>query len=90
MADKKPRTKTTEEAADPLEKDLERLESLVEQLESGEVGLEKSIDLFAEGRRIGQRALKRLDELERRIEIVTGEGADGDLSTEPFDEDQER
>lgn len=54
----------------PLEEALDRLEAIVGKLESGEVDLEKSIDLYVEGKELGQRALKRLDALERRIQIV--------------------
>ena len=67
----------------PLEKMVERLEQIVEQLESGDADLEKSIDLYREGKTLGGEALKRLDALERRIEVVTG-GEGEDLETDDF------
>ncbi|MCB2154299.1 exodeoxyribonuclease VII small subunit [bacterium] len=70
-----------------FEKSLERLEAVVEKLESGEVDLEKAIELYEEGRRVGQECLKRLEELEKRVQIVR-ENAQGELETEDF-EDQE-
>ena len=69
----------------PFEKALERLEAVVEKLESGEVDLEKSIELYEEGRRIGQDCLKRLEALEERVRIVR-RGAQGELETEDFEE----
>ncbi|MCC5874976.1 MAG: exodeoxyribonuclease VII small subunit [Candidatus Sumerlaeia bacterium] len=66
-----------------LEKSLERLEKIVEQLESGETDLEKSIDLYLEGKKIGEGALKRLDALERKIQVVVGDEGD-ELEVEDF------
>jgi exodeoxyribonuclease VII small subunit len=67
----------------PLEKVVERLEGIVEELESGKADLEKSIELYREGKSLGDRALKRLDALERRIQLVVH--ADGEtLETEEF------
>jgi exodeoxyribonuclease VII small subunit len=67
----------------PLEKTLERLEEIVARLESGEVSLEKSIELYEEGRRLGGECLERLEVLERRVQLVR-ERADGTLETEEF------
>lgn len=67
----------------PLEKSLERLEKIVEQLESGDVDLEKSIDLYLEGKKIGEGALKRLDALERKIQVVVGDDGE-ELEVEDF------
>lgn len=68
----------------PLEKSLERLEAIVEKLESGDVPLEKSIELYEEGRKLGQNCVERLGGLEQRIQKVL-ENPDGTLSTEPLD-----
>ncbi|MBI5154985.1 exodeoxyribonuclease VII small subunit [Candidatus Poribacteria bacterium] len=68
----------------PLEKSLERLEKIVEQLESGEVPLEKSIELYEEGCRLGRACLTRLDGLEKQVQLVR-EGAEGQLETEDFE-----
>ncbi len=70
-----------------LEKAISRLEEIVAKLESGEVDLEKSIDLYAEAVRLGKLASTKLEAIERRIELVT-EGADGNLRTAPFPEAQ--
>jgi exodeoxyribonuclease VII small subunit len=73
----------------PLENEIARLEEIVAQLESGETSLEKSIELYGEGHRIGRKALARLEDLERRIDIVARESEDGSLETVPFEEDDQ-
>lgn len=70
-----------------LEQAVERLEKIVETLESGDADLEKSIDLYLEGKRLGQVALRKLEVLERRIQVVTGENPDGSLQTKDFQEE---
>jgi exodeoxyribonuclease VII small subunit len=70
--------------SEPLEKRLARLEAIVERLESGEVALEKSIDLYEEGRALAAGCLEALEALEQRVRIVRGEGADDSLETEDF------
>lgn len=74
-----------EEKEPPLEKVIERLETIVEKLESGEVALEKSIDLYEEGRLLGAKCLERLAKLEKRVHLVMENGTGG-LQTKPFDE----
>lgn len=69
-----------------LEATVSRLEAIVEELESGEADLERSIELFQEGRKLGAQALKKLDALERRVQIVVkGEG--DKLALEDFERD---
>jgi exodeoxyribonuclease VII small subunit len=68
---------------EPLEQSLAKLEKIVASLESGEVPLEKSIELYEEGRKLGADCLERLENLERRVQLVR-EGADGTLETEDF------
>jgi exodeoxyribonuclease VII small subunit len=75
-----------EEPDKPLEEEINRLEKIVAQLESGKVSLEASIDLFIEGKRIGNRALQRLDALDQRIEIIAGQTPDGSLVTESWED----
>jgi len=67
-----------------LEQAVQRLEAIVEELESGEVDLEKSIGLYAEGKKLGREALRKLEALEKRVQIVTSDGEDG-LVTEDFE-----
>ena len=79
--------KKVEEKNPSLEKAVERLESIVDELESGEADLEKSIALYAEGKKLERLALKQLDSLERRIQIVVRASEEG-LELEAFEEDK--
>lgn len=70
--------------APSLEAAITRLEEIVAALESGEVDLDQSIDLYAEGRRLGALALQRLEALERRVQVVK-QGEEGGLEVEDFE-----
>ena len=62
---------------------LGRLEQIVDQLESGDLPLEKSLKVFEEGVALARRCAKYLEEAEKRIELLTKDEA-GLLKTEPF------
>lgn len=81
--------KTEQAPEEPtLEQAVQRLDSIVEELESGEADLEKSITLFEEGQKLGKLALIKLDALERRIELVTADDGE-ELKTEEFLEEDD-
>ena len=61
-----------------------RLERVVAELESGQLTLEQSIEKFAEGVRIARDASRKLDEAERRVELLVLT-ADGDEEAVPFE-----
>jgi exodeoxyribonuclease VII small subunit len=77
--------KSKEESQDQpaFEERLGRLEQIVEKLESGEVGLDESLKLYAEGAGLIRDCRKTLAEAEKKIAKLT-ETASGDLATEPF------
>lgn len=77
----------TKDAEAPLEQTVERLEAIVKELESGNADLERSIELFQEGRQLGTRALKKLESLERRVQVVI-KREDGKLVTEDFENEE--
>jgi exodeoxyribonuclease VII small subunit len=68
-----------------FEDGLRALETIVRQLESGDVPLEDSISLYEKGEKLRLHCQKRLDAAQARIErIVTGpDGAPA--GTQPFD-----
>ena len=74
--------------ADTKNKDLS-VEKALEKLESGEASLEKSIELYEEGRRLGAVCRESLDALERRVQLVR-EGADGKPVLEDLDPEEAR
>ena len=53
-----------------FEASLEALEQIVHQLESGDLPLEKSLELFEDGIRLSRQCQERLTQAERRIEIL--------------------
>jgi exodeoxyribonuclease VII small subunit len=53
-----------------FEASLEALEQIVHQLESGDLPLEKSLELFEQGIRLSRECQERLGQAERRIEIL--------------------
>jgi exodeoxyribonuclease VII small subunit len=78
-----------------FESSLAALERIVRELERGELPLEKSLELFEEGVRLSRECQERLNEAERRIEVLLQDndgrtfasalGAD-DLARAGFDE----
>ena len=63
---------------------VKRLERVVSELESGQLSLEQSIEKFAEGVRLAKDASRKLDEAERRVEMLV-RGAGGDDEVVPLD-----
>lgn len=53
-----------------FEASLEALEQIVQQLEDGDLPLEKSLELFEQGIRLSRECQERLGQAERRIEIL--------------------
>ncbi len=53
-----------------FEASLEALEQIVHQLEGGDLPLEKSLELFEEGIRLSRQCQERLNQAERRIELL--------------------
>ena len=67
-----------------FEASMKRLETIVEELEAGELTLEDSIARYEEGMRLSRRLTQVLDESEKRIErLVESQGAGP--ATEPME-----
>ncbi len=60
-----------------FEEATKRLAKIVEQLESGDLPLERALQLFEEGVRLAREAQERLDRAERRVEELLGIDAQG-------------
>ena len=54
-----------------LEQNLEKLETLVGSIESGELGLEESLKKFEEGVGVYKECKKALGEIEKKIKVLT-------------------
>ena len=71
-----------------FESSLKELERIVEELEAGDLPLEHSLELFEQGVKLSRECQKRLDEAERRVEILL-KGNDGSFRTAAFEEPEE-
>lgn len=60
-----------------FEESTRRLAKIVEQLEAGDLPLERSLELFEEGVKLAREAQERLDRAERRVEELLGLDAQG-------------
>ena len=69
-----------------FEEALKRLEEIVQRMESGDLALEDSLGLFEEGVRLTRVCSQRLDEAEKKIELLTRDEKGG-VKAEPADPD---
>jgi exodeoxyribonuclease VII small subunit len=68
-----------------FEQAMEKLESIVEKLESGELTLEDSVKAFEEGIELSRLCKKKLESAEDRVKKIV-EKAEGDFDLELFEE----
>jgi len=68
-----------------LEKSLAELEALVEELESGDLPLDKAMKKFEEGIKLTRGCRAALQDAERKVEILLQDA--GDESLEAFESD---
>src|SRR6185436_19810335 len=66
-----------------FEESLGTLEKIVIQLESGELPLERALELFEEGVGLARRCQTQLEEAERKVELLLRER--GEIRTVPFE-----
>ena len=62
---------------------LSRLATIVDELERGDLPLERSLAVFEEGVKLSRLAKERLDDAERRVEVLLDSG-----ETRPLTEDE--
>jgi exodeoxyribonuclease VII small subunit len=63
---------------------LKKLEKVVSKLEDGNIPLEESLKLFEEGIRLSRFCNQKLEEAERKVEILM-KNREGVIKTEPFE-----
>jgi exodeoxyribonuclease VII small subunit len=66
-----------------FEEELANLEAVVAQIDSGELTLEESIDAFERGVGLVRSLNQKLDEFDRRVELLT-RGPNGELRVAPY------
>lgn len=79
-----PRAGVRPEDGVKFEDQLENLEAIVTRIDSGELSLEESIDAFERGVRLVRSLNHKLDEVERRVEVLM-RGAGGELKSTPYE-----
>ena len=72
-----------------FEKAFQQLEKIVQRLEGEELPLDESLQLFEEGIRLSRFCHQRLEEVEKKIELILAD-AKGQPVTEPFEEEETR
>jgi len=67
---------------------LARLEEIVQELEKGDIPLEQSLKLFEEGIKLSRLCSKRLEDAERRVDVLLKDKS-GNMVAQPFEEQEE-
>ncbi|HJQ38839.1 MAG TPA: exodeoxyribonuclease VII small subunit [Thermoanaerobaculia bacterium] len=70
-----------------FEKAFQQLEKIVQRLESENLPLDESLQLFEEGISLSRFCHQRLEEVEKKIETILAD-AKGQPVTEPFDAEE--
>jgi exodeoxyribonuclease VII small subunit len=71
-----------------FEKAMQRLEEIVQELETGELPLEDSLKKFEEGVKLSKYCSCVLDETEKKVALLLKD-RDGNLFESPFEEEEE-
>ena len=65
---------------------LGRIEQLVQELEDGEIALDKMLEKYEEGSRLIRFCMEQLNSAEAKIKKLTEEQGTGNFMTEPLEE----
>ena len=71
-----------EKAPPSFEAGLQELEQIVKEMESGDLPLERALELFEKGMKISENCRKQLEEAETRVEVLVRKG--DKVQAEPF------
>ncbi len=83
-----PQSASSSEAPPSLEKAMQRLEEIVQDMESEKLSLDTLISRYEEGVKLVKLCQERLDGAEQRIHIVTRD-LEGKTSLQPFEPSQD-
>ncbi|HET9178388.1 MAG TPA: exodeoxyribonuclease VII small subunit [Terriglobia bacterium] len=70
-----------------FEKNIERLEAIVRQLDDANLPLEQALQIYEEGMKLSEVCQKQLQEAECRIQVLMKK-ADGKVVAEPFEREE--
>ena len=80
----------TEKKKISIEKAMEKLEKVVDELEQGNIDLEEAFDKFENAVKMSKYIKKQLDEYERKIEVIKQDlTSDKGYKLEEFDEEND-
>ncbi|MFQ5470425.1 MAG: exodeoxyribonuclease VII small subunit [Gammaproteobacteria bacterium] len=83
-----PKKSTSSKSESPsFERAMQELESIVEQMEQGDISLDQSLQKFERGIELTRICQKALKDAEQKVQILTGK--DGHYDSQPFAEDNE-
>jgi exodeoxyribonuclease VII small subunit len=71
-----------DEAPQSFEAGLQLLEAIVKEMESGELPLERALELFERGVKLSETCRKQLEDAESRVEILMRRA--GEMQPQPF------
>jgi len=69
-----------------FETSLDELEKVVKELESGDLSLDRSLELFSRGMQLSESCRKQLEDAETRVEMLIRK--EGTYQPEPFRPDK--
>jgi exodeoxyribonuclease VII small subunit len=69
-----------------FEAGLQQLETIVKEMESGELPLERALELFERGMKLSDACRKQLEEAETRVEVLMKRA--GEVQAQPFRTDK--
>ena len=75
--------------APDFETALKKLEEIVKKLENGDLSLDSALELFEEGVKLSRFCHSKLEEAERRVEILLKNDS-GQMRSVPFESEDER
>ncbi len=81
-----PSSQPDESQQPSFEQALQRLQAIVQELEQGELGLDKALERYEEGVRLLRRCHDALEKAERKIELLSGVDAEGRPISTPLDD----
>lgn len=70
-----------------FEKTLEKLEKIVETLDSGELPLEKALEKFEEGMALSKLCEQKLNEIEKKITVLS-RSSNGEITETQMSDDE--
>lgn len=82
------KAESEEKPVQNFEAGLNELEAVVKELESGDLPLERALDLFEKGVALSESCRKQLEEAETRVEMLVRKG--DRIQAEPFPPDNQK